>query len=180
MNARLRVSLPADRLKTGTLELLVTTSDPGPDFPWKRTFGPIQCYGKADNEQAIAAKNPNRDPLHTDGDFPLGVYTCRLVIPTAAEIADDVFLREYGPYGYIELTAVSGDALTAAENGREGLRVHSGAPNAFGGLRPTHGCLRVSNADFNALRAAIEGLGTLELLDLAADEMPDIPVPQAA
>jgi hypothetical protein len=183
MRARLRVELPADRLKTGKIALLTPNTlalGAQPDFPWKQIFGPLQCYGKADNEQAIAAGNPNRDPLHTDGDFPLGEYTCRLAIPTAAEIEDAVFLREYGPYGYIELTPVSGDALTAAKNGRAGLRVHSGASNAFGGLRPTHGCLRVSNADFNALRAAIESLGTLELLDLVADEMPEIPLPLAS
>ncbi len=184
MIARLRVELPADRLKTGTITLLTPNAlAPGaqPDFRWK-VVGPgtLQCYGKADNAQAIAAGNPTRDPLHTDGDFPLGQYSCTLVLPTTAEIEDYTFLREYGPYGYIELTAISGDALTAAKNGREGLRVHSGDPSASGGLRPTHGCLRLSNADFLALSAAIESLETLVAFDLVADEMPDIPAPLAA
>lgn len=177
--ARLRVSLPRDRLKLGTIDLM-KAADPASGFPWQQCLPPIHCYGKADNAQAIKAGNPNRDPLRTDGDFPLGEYSCRLVIPTDAEIADAVFLREYGLHGYIELTAVSGDALTAAKNGRDGLRLHSGALNAFGGLRPTYGCLRVSDGDFLAIRAWIESLGTLEAFDLVADELPEIPLPLAS
>jgi lipoprotein-anchoring transpeptidase ErfK/SrfK len=85
----------------------------------------------------------------------------------------ETFKREYGPHGFIELTPTSGDALTAAKNGRYGLRIHSGAKNQFGALRPTHGCLRLSDEDFLALRQAIEALGEVTIT-LGADQAADV------
>lgn len=177
MNALLRVGLPRDRSKTGKLELLVPT-DPdlsSSSFPWTLNAGPFVCLGKSDNEAAADAGNPSRDPLHVDGDFPLGEYSAQLVKWPAAP--GPVSRREYGPYGYIVLTPVSGDALTAQLNGRDGLRVHAGDPSLAGGLRPTHGCLRLSNRDFLALLQAIEKLGPLNLFRLTAAELPDVPLP---
>lgn len=179
MKARLRVSLPSDRLKLGTVELL-KSADPASGFPWQQVIPTIKCYGKADNLAAAGAGNPKRDPLRLYGDFPLGEYSCRLVLVAPPDKLGDTFKREYGPYGFIELTAVSGDALTAAKNGRYGLRVHSGALTTAGTLRPTHGCLRLSDADFLALRQAIEDLGTLEVFELVADVLPEVPLPLAS
>lgn len=179
MKARLRVLLPRDRLKLGTIELL-KSADLASGFPWQQVIPPIKCYGKADSQAAAGAGNPKRDPLRLYGDFPLGEYSCRLVLVAPPDKLSVAFKREYGPYGFIELTPTAGDALTAAKNGRYGLRVHAGDATPLGTLRPTHGCLRISDADFLALRQAIEDLGTLEAFDLVADESPEIPLPLAS
>jgi hypothetical protein len=182
MNSLLMVSLPRDRTRTGTIELwpaavftVPLPATPAPAEPLKPRLnaGPFACLGKSDNEAAIDAGNPSRDPLRPFGDFPLGEYSGQLVeLPSPP---GPVFEREYGPYGYIVLTAVAGDALQAQKNGRYGIRVHAGDPYPSGGLRPTHGCLRLSNADFLELRQAIEALGP-QALTLQATEPPEAPL----
>jgi lipoprotein-anchoring transpeptidase ErfK/SrfK len=59
--------------------------------------------------------------------------------------------RKYGPHGWITLNPVAGQALEAKRNGRFGLLIHGGAPGAGGALRPTFGCLRLTNGDMRGL-----------------------------
>ncbi len=104
---KLRAELPADRTKLGNLVMLqaVPVTSSVPDFPWKQVLGPLSCYAKADNLAAAAAGNPKRDPVHLYGDFPLGEYSCRLIVPPGT--LGETFKREYGPYGFM-LPPVSG------------------------------------------------------------------------
>lgn len=116
-------------------------------------FGPVPCFGKADNFSAQQHGNPTRDPLRPYGDTPLGTYIARRALP-----GDN--LRSYGPHDRISLWPIEGQALRAAQDGdpavlddghRSGLMIHGGAPASGGGLRPTHGCLRLSNDDIARL-----------------------------
>jgi hypothetical protein len=65
-----------------------------------------------------------------------------------------------GPYNRIELIPIGGEALTAAENGRDSLQIHGGHLNAQGNMRPTNGCLRVGNEDMPIILDAITTAGS--------------------
>ena len=135
------VSVPHDRLKLGTLK--------ADEFE-------CPCYCKADNAAAAAAGNPTRDPLKTDGDTPVGIYSARV---GGIELPE----HSYGPHQVIHLTAEDGPALVAH---RSGLAVHGGQLSTEGRLRPTHGCIRVhdeSQAELVERMLAWGGTGRLEL-----------------
>jgi len=139
------VQLPLDRTKTGTLRLI---GDAG-----NTLAGPYDVLAKADNGTAMAHGNPNRDPLQPYGDTPEGVYSVPRAI--AAGGGTSYSAHSYGPYGALVLQPSSGEAATAAAAGRVGLLIHSGDPGQTEPLRPTHGCLRLSNDSMNALMAAL-------------------------
>lgn len=109
----------------------------------------------------MAHNNPSRNPLLPFGDTPLGVFI-GTVIPAGTDTAG------YGPGKRILLTPVSGDCLTAEKNGREGLMCHSGDPNhaytQWNGLRPTFGCIRLSNPDMAAIIVAVLGGERLDVV----------------
>ena len=104
-------------------------------------LGPVPCLGKADNKDAALHKNPKRDPAKSFGDTPTGDYSIGELV---AHPKGETTLHTYGASRSILLDPQSGDALTAKNNGREGLMIHGGASSSTGGLRPTHGCIRVS------------------------------------
>ena len=111
--------------------------------------GPFQTYGKADGQTAAANGNSTRNTLLPFGDTPLGTYA----VP-GMEVTGDGTGRSthsYGPNGAIRLNPTDGDAATAAIAGRQYLLIHGGDLNAAGALRPTNGCLRLSNADMKSL-----------------------------
>lgn len=147
------VSLPTDRTKLGTL---VVHDENG-----VVVAGPFEADGKADNAAAIAAGNASRDPEHPMGDTPLGEYTGMLGYETDSPAAR----RSYGQpdasgaIPIIKLTPQPGNtqAWRAELHHRSGLAIHCGDPNSMGGIRPTHGCVRLSNADFVAMLAALNG-----------------------
>jgi hypothetical protein len=160
------VQLPADRIQKGTLSLV---ADDGATV----LAGPFQAYGKADGQTAAANGNSTRNTLLPFGDTPLGTYS----VP-GMEVTGDGTGRSthsYGPNGAIRLNPISGDAATAAIAGRQYLLIHGGDLNGAGALRPTNGCIRLSNADMASLvnsiavEAQITGapnscsLGTLEV-----------------
>lgn len=139
------VQLPADRTQTGTLSLV---ADDG-----TTVVGPFKTYGKADGGTATANNNPTRSSLLPFGDTPLGTYS----VP-GLEVTGDGTGRSthsYGPNGAIRLNPTEGDAQTAAIDGRLYLLIHGGDLNAAGALRPTNGCLRLSNDDMKSLINAI-------------------------
>lgn len=136
------VQLPADRTQTGTLSLVA-------DDRTTVLAGPFQTYGKADGQTAAANGNSTRNTLLPFGDTPLGTYA----VP-GMEVTGDGTGRSthsYGPNGAIRLNPTDGDAATAAIAGRQYLLIHGGDLNAAGALRPTNGCLRLSNADMKSL-----------------------------
>ncbi len=60
--------------------------------------------------------------------------------------------HSYGPNGAILLYPTAGEALHAAQVfQRDSILIHGGAPGPDGTLRPTGGCLRLSNSDMKQL-----------------------------
>lgn len=115
-------------------------------------FGPVPCLGRADGFAAAQHNNAVRDPLKPFGDTPTGTYACTLEPAAPTDPAD---LRSYGPNRRILMTGTAGPALEAALL-RSGLMIHGGAPGNGGGLRPTHGCLRLSDENMAALVAVVK------------------------
>jgi hypothetical protein len=144
-NPEIVVQLPLDRTKTGSLILV--------DDSGNTLAGPYDVLGKADNGTAVAHGNPNRDPLLPYGDTPEGIYGINRAVATGNGTVYTA--HSYGPYGALVLQPISGDAQTAANAGRIGLMIHSGDAGQTNPLRPTHGCLRLSNDSMNALMQAI-------------------------
>jgi len=139
------VQLPTDRTKLGTVRLI---GDDGTVIA-----GPFNAYGKADGGTAAANGNASRNPLFPFGDTPTGGYA----VPGLEATGDGTgrSTHSYGPNGAIRLNPTSGDALTAAGLGRQYLLIHGGDLNANNRLRPTNGCIRLSNDDMAALLNAI-------------------------
>jgi len=126
---KILITLNKDRNLPGTLE--VTGAD----------FGQIACLGRSDGNQASLANNPTRSPLKRMGDIPAGRYTARVWQASGRA-------GTFGPYRRLLLDGIEGDALTAKLNGRSELMIHGGGPSkngSRGGLRPTFGCVRVTN-----------------------------------
>lgn len=119
-----------DRTKYGVLTFVGT----GAPIAWT-------AFGKSDNANAVAQNNPTRDPIKIGGDLPSGSYNV-----VVGEILTPH--RTYGPNAVLRLDPQAGQAITAKRNGRTGLLIHGGEVRAnTGHLRPTYGCLRVSNED---------------------------------
>jgi hypothetical protein len=142
----IEVSLPTDRTKIGTLQLL---ADDG-----SLIAGPFSAYGKADGQTATLHGNAVRSPLLPFGDTPTGTYS----VPGLEATGDGTTRssHSYGPNGAIRLNPTAGDANTAATvGGRQYLLIHGGDLNGSGNLRPTNGCIRLSNGDMITLLNAI-------------------------
>ncbi|MBI4907497.1 MAG: L,D-transpeptidase [Acidobacteria bacterium] len=146
------VTLQRDRTKTGTLTV---TSAAGATLA-----GPFDALCKADNAAAAARGNPSRDPTKSYGDTPTGKYRGFVSALARTPVND----RTYGPQSVITLDPVSGQAKTAKENGRWGLLIHGGALNAAGKLRPTFGCVRVSNTSMQILLGKLPGGEKIEVV----------------
>lgn len=140
MSLEIRVTLPADRTKPGTLELLETGALLG-----DRQLLVVACLGKADNRRALVEGNPSRDPLKPYGDTPTGIYGAVNVVTL------DPPHKRLGAVA-IALRGVAGDALQAAQL-RTGLFIHGGPdePKYDERLIPTLGCLRLLNRDMKRL-----------------------------
>jgi len=143
------VKLPPDRKNSGTLTVL--------DSNGAVIAGPFDVYSKADNARAAKEGNAARDPLRPFGDTPEGEYSVPRLIDTGPQTAYSS--RSYGPHAAFVLKPKSGDALTAARNGRTGLLIHSGDLGDGGKLRATHGCLRLSNDDMKSVLEAVANAG---------------------
>jgi hypothetical protein len=130
--------------------------------------GPFPAKGKADQKTASdpskrkvvadrsLSPNPQRDPTQSYGDTPLGTYRLKGVRVTGS--GTKYSADSYGTEGLIALEPTSGQALEAKNNGRVGLAIHGGKPSVSGGLRPTNGCIRVSNENMKDLIIALENV----------------------
>ncbi len=151
MPLEIRVRLPNDRRNTGTLEMVDTITG-------LTLFGPIPALGRAARNTAAAHGNPNGLSTLPFGDTPTGGYRLPMVLRSGANTNHPADV--YGSSGVIVLDPVSGDALTAKNNGRTGLLIHSGrqisTPTPLPShLRPTNGCIRVLERDLAALVQAM-------------------------
>jgi hypothetical protein len=144
------VELPADRRYLGTLTLK--------DDQGNVVAGPFEAFGKAHNITAINHANAARDPLQPYGDTPEGPYEVTSAVATGG--GTHFSAHSYGSSGALALRPVGGAALTAAANGRTGLMIHGGDLGAGGRLRPTNGCIRLSDADMAALLSGLDSFAT--------------------
>jgi hypothetical protein len=141
-DVKIVVNLPADRSGYGTLQLL--------DGDGVGVAGPFGVLGMADQKTAEKRNNKDRSPILPFGDTPAGSYRVAGFVPS---IGDDDRSR-HGPNGKILLDPTSGDASLAKTNGRKFLEIHGGDLRN-GQLRPTNGCLRLTNEDMLTLLTAI-------------------------
>lgn len=142
---RIVVHVPKDRAKCGQLWL--------EDSGGRKVAGPFTACAKADGATAKKHKNPDRSPLLPYGDTPVGGYRVEHVLKVGqGSIYPE---RSYGDYAAVRLTPASGEAKLAADIGRTGLLIHGGDPGPGGNLRPTNGCIRLSNRDMRALVEAL-------------------------
>jgi hypothetical protein len=156
---QIQITLRKNRTLPGQFRVMNTAATP--------VLGPILCLGKADNAAANLQGNATRNPERSFGDTPTGGYAITALVPHHGETD----LHTYGPHPSVLLDPQSGQALTAKTNGRTGLMIHGGVPSATGGLRPTHGCVRLSDANQNALIALITTL-SLTTITVTVTEIP--------
>lgn len=135
--------LPKDRFRPGRFWL---TDDAG-----TVVFGPVPCRGEADNSGAVAHGNPIEDPTKAYGDHPAGSYRVLEVF------WDPQPVHSYGP-AFLKLEPTGGEAFTARVNGRSGIGIHGGDPGPNGELRPTFGCLRLSNENIQVVAHVVDEL----------------------
>lgn len=102
------------------------------------------------------SRGPGETSMLSRGNTPTGSYQGDQLVDT-----EDWPQSSYGPWGAVRLQPSSGDAILAEQFGRRGLLIHGGSPGTkgpwAGSLKPTHGCLRLSNEDMRKLRGWIEG-----------------------
>ncbi|MET3207389.1 UNVERIFIED_CONTAM: hypothetical protein ABIC26_000323 [Paenibacillus sp. PvR008] len=133
------VNLKSNRRELGTLKMYNGSGS--------LAFGPVPALGRSEYDYS---------PTEIDGNTPTGEYTAQLAPPRTDTAAHR---RSYGMNGIVEMDPISGQALIAKRNGRTGLWIHGGAPSSTGGLRPTHGCVRLSEEDQAGLVSAIKRAG---------------------
>jgi hypothetical protein len=152
MDLAIRVQLPADRTKTGTLTLV----NPGTGLVF---FGPVPVLGRAARDKASAQGNPSGSSLKPYGDTPTGSYDVARIVGNGNSTSRPI--AGYGQSGSIVMEPTGGDALVAKGNGRVGLLIHAGR-HAFSSvvdaraLKPTNGCIRMLDFDMANLIAAIK------------------------
>lgn len=142
--------LSADRNQLGTLQVCLNGAI-SESFP---------CLGKADRETAARKGNPKCNPERPYGDTPTGAWRVRV-----GGIQKDPHV--YGPNRVLLLWPLGGQGYLAYTiGGRGGIWIHGGDPNAAGGLRPTYGCIRVSNETMARLLELIDQHGQIETLEI--------------
>jgi hypothetical protein len=138
MKIHLRVIVPKNRDKMGYLR--------------------VEQNGRILREMRVLARG-SRGPGDTrflnNGNTPTGAFAGTRLKSNAGLPS-----ASYGPYGRITMKPVSGDGLLAEKLfNRTGLYIHGGDLATRGpwkgGLKPTHGCLRVSNSDMLYLRQLV-------------------------
>ncbi len=148
----IRVQLPNNRDKTGTLELI----DPVTGLP---LAGPFPVLGRAALNTAENNGNSNADSLKPFGHTPLGGYRVERIQSNGDGTSRPI--EVFGSTGSIVMEPTSGDAATAKANGRVGLLIHAGRqPNSPtplpSHLKNTNGCLRMLEGDLSDLIHKIE------------------------
>jgi len=123
----LRVILPRNRVAAGTLRV-------------ERAGVPVREF------PVLGRSAVGRTSMLASGNTPTGTYQGDAIRDTSSWNQ-----RSYGPWGAVHLRPIGGDALAAEALGRRGLLIHGGDPGVHSALRPTYGCLRLSNADMKDL-----------------------------
>lgn len=122
----------------------------------RNTFGTMTVYNASGVSQmsvsCLGKSAYGYNMYTTNGDTPTGTYTGYLYGPVSPS-------SSYGPYKVIKMTGVSGVIVTS---GRSGIWIHGGTAasttSATYPLRPTYGCVRISNANQNTMVTKITAL----------------------
>ena len=133
--------LPLDRAQRGVLILRPVGSTEAPSLV-------CECLGKADNQRAAQAANPQRSPIRPYGDTPAGIYAPARITPYQGRNPG------IGPY-WLPMEGIEGAAKVAKEEGRTGLALHAGRGDL--GLTPTFGCIRVYSRHFARIMGLTRG-----------------------
>ena len=121
--------------------------------------GKIHITDDFGNEVKLSAPTPyrsaavlgyalHRDTVTSNGDTPTGTYEIKDTVVSSSQNKSS-----YGPMR-IRLDPISGDALSAKENGRTGIDIHGGDSVTLPGrtgLKQTQGCVRVSNENIQLI-----------------------------
>lgn len=145
---KINVVLPSNRNYKGVLDIYAASG--------MRLLS-CECLGLAES---------NGPMNQYKGNTPTGIYDAKLAGPHSNTYS-------YGPYKYVSTTPQSGIAHDA---GRSGIWIHGGdpAPASSAGLpryplRPTYGCVRVSNSDQSAIQNVLtsqsQKSGVLEITE---------------
>lgn len=145
---RIYAEFPTRRDKKGKLKLTDSTGT----LKW----GPVDALGRGSDK-------PENDNNHTNwmkkfADVPTGEYETTIVDAKPGS--------SYGLHRRIWLNpALNGNAKTAEDAGRDQIMIHGGdlaedTSLPWYPLRPTCGCIRLSDSDQKQLIEAIEGFGS--------------------
>ncbi|TKH43879.1 L,D-transpeptidase [Paenibacillus sp. FSL R10-2782] len=149
MGFHILANFPANRDYKGILKVY---NDSG-----TLVFGPVEALGRGSNDEANGGDHTNWK--RKNADIPTGVAKCKVYAKGSSEYS-------YGPYKRVWLNeAVSGNFLIAAQNGRDEIMIHGGDPAPSSSatwypLRPTYGCIRLSNSNQKALIQILEANGS--------------------
>lgn len=132
---KITVSLPSNRNNKGTLTLYNCSGT---------SISSFECLGRSVSNGSMTV---------TNGNTPTGTYTGYLYGPASPT-------SSYGPYKVVNMTGVSGVIVSS---GRSGIWIHGGdaatdTSDTWYPLRPTHGCVRISNSNQSTLQTKIENL----------------------
>lgn len=132
---KITVSLPVNRDYKGTLRLYRADAS---------LFTSFECLGRSESNDSMYV---------VYGNTPTGTYTGYLDGPSSPS-------SSYGPYKVVNMTGVSG---VIVESGRSGIWIHGGDPETnqnltWYPLRPTYGCVRISNTNQSSLQTKITSL----------------------
>jgi hypothetical protein len=118
-------------------------------------FGPVEALGRGSNHADNDFDHSNWDM--TNGDTPTGGYNASVVDAGTPS-------SSYGTNKRVLMDPTSGNALIAEDNGRTGIMIHGGdaatdSSATWYPLRPTYGCIRLSNANQATLISKIATAG---------------------
>lgn len=147
-NYHIMASFPTNRDNKGTLTMYNSAG--------KLVFGPVDALGRGSND--AANNNDHSNWKLKNADVPTGVYETTVVGVGSPS-------SSFGPYKRVWFNnVVSGNSLIAQNNGRDEIMIHGGDPATDSSLpwyplRPTYGCIRLSNANQSVLINAIASAG---------------------
>jgi hypothetical protein len=149
MGYHIIANFPSNRDYKGTLKVY---NDNG-----KLVFGPVEALGRGTNDPSNG--NDHTNWRLKNSDIPTGVAKTVVYAKGSSD-------HSYGPYKRVWLNqAVSGNFLIAENNGRDEIMIHGGDPATSSSLtwyplRPTYGCIRLSNSDQRELIQVLEQNGS--------------------
>lgn len=117
------------------------------DKTGKLVLKPVQALGRGTNHPLN--DNDHTQQLKRNADTPSGVAKCRVIGAGGS-------VKSFGKHDRVHLyEGLEGNFLKAQQAGRSEILIHGGTNPTQGQpwspLRPTHGCIRLSEVDMNKL-----------------------------